>query len=105
MKHHPAPRLVALAAVVALVLTFATPAAAAPVNGPGLDVSWSPTALFQWVQSVWAGWLGVGGGVDQPSGIGNVYDENRVSLEPDGVAASDATELPSPVQTSEYGSL
>lgn len=88
MKHCHATRLVALAAAVALVLVFAAPAAAAPINGVGINVSWSPSALVQWAQSVWAGWFGEGGGVEQPSGIGNVFEKLDHQADPNGASAT-----------------
>jgi hypothetical protein len=88
MKNYHSTRLVAFAAVVALLLAFATPVAAAPGSGISLDTTWSPASFFQWVQFAWTGWFGVGGASTESSGIGNVYDQQTANNEPDGVAAN-----------------
>jgi len=94
MKNLYATRLVASVAVVALLIVFAAPAVAAPATGISLDTPWSPTGLFQWVQSLWTGWFGTGSDVSTPSGMRNVYDEGSGLLEPDGVSAATPTTDP-----------
>jgi len=99
MKNVYATRLVAVAAVVAFLLAFAMPAAAAPAAGHGIDLSWSwsPTSIFQWVQSLWTGWFGAGSGAGSLSGMTNVHDALNSQTEPDGVSV--AANLSSGAQT------
>lgn len=98
MKNVYATRLVAAVAVVAFLLAFAMPAvAAAPAAGHGIDLSWSwsPTSIFQWVQSLWTGWFDMGDDSGQGSGMGNVYDQQDGAADPDGVAIKSFVPSPS----------
>jgi len=93
MKHYAVTRVVAVTTLTCLLVVFALPAAAAPVGTVAADGLWSPSALFQWIQSVWTGWFGDGESAGETGGVRSAHDALEHQLDPDGARAS--------VQTSE----
>lgn len=98
MKHCSVARTVAVVTLASLLTVFALPAAAAPFGGVAADGIWSPTALFHWIQSVWAGWFGAGEQTADAGGVRGAHDALEHQLDPDGarvaIQAFDPTSEP-----------
>ena len=78
-------------AVVVLLLTLAAASAPAawalPAPPTGSHApAWDLGSLFEWIQGVFGGWLGGGGGEEKR--LSNVTDQVRSDLEPDGISAT-----------------